>query len=133
MSCQRLTLLICFMILGWLFSGPCLCVAETAGAQVKEESKEEPAKKAQNPVADLISIPLQNNFNFNYGRNNDMQYVGNLQPVIPIHATESWIVISRTIIPFIDQPELSPGLDATHRNRPENAVVFPPAFLEHAH
>ena len=39
------------------------------------------AKKTQNPVADLISIPLQNNFNFGVGPNNVTQYVGNIQPV----------------------------------------------------
>jgi hypothetical protein len=45
------------------------------------EGTTELAKKTQNPVADLISIPLQNNFNFGLGPNNVTQYVGNIQPV----------------------------------------------------
>jgi hypothetical protein len=81
-----------------------------AQGQAKGESAEELAKQAQNPVADLISIPLQNNFNFNVGSKDGMQYVGNIQPVVPIHATESWNIITRTIIPLVYQPELAPGV-----------------------
>jgi hypothetical protein len=88
-----------------------LPVAAQSGAQA--ESPEELAKKAQNPIADMISLPIQNNFNFNYGPNNDMQYVGNLQPVIPINATKNWNVITRTIVPVIYQPELAPGFGDT--------------------
>jgi hypothetical protein len=62
------------------------------------------AKKLQNPVADLISVPLQNNFNFGYGPENNMQYVLNIQPVIPQHISERWNWIHRTIFPVINQP-----------------------------
>ena len=58
----------------------------------------------------MISIPLQNNFNFGVGPQDKMQYVGNIQPVVPFHATESWNVITRTIVPFVYQPELAPGV-----------------------
>jgi hypothetical protein len=40
-----------------------------------EETVTELAKKTQNPVSDLISVPFQNNFNFGVGPNNVMQYV----------------------------------------------------------
>jgi hypothetical protein len=92
-----------------------LLIAMTA-AQVMAQSKgraestEELQKASQNPVADMISIPLQNNFNFNVGPQDKMQYVGNIQPVVPIHATESWNVITRTIVPLVYQPELAPGV-----------------------
>ena len=68
-----------------------------------EESETELAKKTQNPVADLISVPFQSNFNFN----NETVYVLNVQPVIPFHLTENWNLITRTITPIINQP--SPG------------------------
>ena len=68
------------------------------------ESEADLAKKTQNPVADMISVPFQNNFNFNYGPNNDLQYVLNLQPVIPIHLDKEWNLVTRTIIPVINQP-----------------------------
>ena len=62
------------------------------------------AKKTQNPVADLISMPLQSNFNFNTGPYNNTQYVGNLQPVLPFKLNDHWNFITRTILPIIDQP-----------------------------
>ena len=54
----------------------------------EQQSAEELAKKVQNPVADLISVPFQNNFNFDVGPEDDLQYVLNIQPVIPIHLSD---------------------------------------------
>jgi len=68
------------------------------------------AKKTQNPVADLISVPFQNNVNFGVGPHDDVQYILNIQPVIPFKLTENWNLISRTIVPLIYQPELAPGV-----------------------
>ena len=81
-------------------SSSCPCMAaETEGAKGKGLSKEELAKLAQNPVANLVSIPIQNDFNYNVGPHNGNQYVGNFQPVIPFSPTENWNVITRTIVP----------------------------------
>jgi hypothetical protein len=55
-----------------------------------ETSTEEVAKAVQNPVANLISVPFQNNFNFGVGPNDVCQYVLNFQPVIPIKLNEDW-------------------------------------------
>jgi hypothetical protein len=71
-----------------------------------EDSDTELAKKTQNPVADLISVPLQNNFNFGAGTNDATIYVLNVQPVIPLKLTEDWNLITRTIMPIINQPSL---------------------------
>ena len=49
-----------------------------------EMSSEELAKMAQNPVANLISIPFQNNTNLNYGPEQGTQNILNIQPVIPV-------------------------------------------------
>lgn len=60
------------------------------------------AKAAQNPVADMVSIPIQSNFNFDYGADRDKtQIVTNIQPVIPINLSRDWNLITRTIIPII--------------------------------
>jgi len=75
----------------------------------EEESETELAKKTQNPVADLISVPFQSNFNFDAGSKNATVYVLNVQPVIPFHLTSDWNLITRTIIPIINQPSLFPG------------------------
>ena len=74
------------------------------------EDDTELAKKTQNPVADLISVPFQNNVNFGVGPKDDVQYILNIQPVIPFKLSEDWNLISRTIVPLIYQPELAPGV-----------------------
>ena len=82
------------------------CVVTPGWAQDDTEL----AKKTQNPVADLISVPFQNNINFGVGPEDDVQYILNIQPVIPFKLTEDWNLISRTILPLIYQPELAPGV-----------------------
>jgi hypothetical protein len=67
------------------------------------------AKAAQNPVADMISVPFQNNTNFNVGPNDKTQNVLNIQPVIPLKINSEWNVITRTIIPVISQPDFGTG------------------------
>lgn len=61
-------------------------------------------KATQNPVANLISVPIQNNSNFNYGPYNRTQDVLNIQPVIPVHMSENWNLITRIIQPIVWQP-----------------------------
>jgi hypothetical protein len=82
--------------------------AESGGGG--QESQEELAKAAQNPVAKLISVPFQNNFNFGVGPNDVCQYILNIQPVIPISLSEDWNLITRTIMPVINQPSPAPGI-----------------------
>jgi len=65
------------------------------------------AKKLSNPVAALISVPFQNNFEFGGGPNDDgFRYLLNFQPVIPITLNENWNLISRTILPVISQHDM---------------------------
>jgi len=80
------------------------------GGSDQAESAEELAKAAQNPVAKLISVPLQNNFNFGVGPNDATQYILNIQPVIPISLNEDWNLITRTVMPIINQPSPAPGV-----------------------
>jgi hypothetical protein len=80
------------------------------GGAEEGESQEALAKAAQNPVAKLISVPFQNNFNFGVGPNNAVQYNLNIQPVIPISLSEEWNLITRTIMPIINQPSPAPGV-----------------------
>ena len=76
-------------------------------AGVAEASNEDLAKAAQNPVASMISLPIQNNTTFNIGPDDRSQNVLNIQPVIPFSLSEDWNLITRTIIPVISQP--APG------------------------
>ena len=67
------------------------------------------AKKLQNPVANLISVPIQNNFDFGIGPANAMRYTLNIQPVIPFTLSDDWNLITRTIIPYIYAESPTPG------------------------
>jgi hypothetical protein len=72
------------------------------------------AKLAQNPVGNLISVPFQNNTNLNFGPERRTQNVLNIQPVIPVSVNSEWNIITRTILPFISMPALSPNDSRTN-------------------
>jgi hypothetical protein len=67
------------------------------------------AKKLANPVADLISAPIQSNYDFGIGPGDGTKWTTNIQPVIPFGINGEWNVISRTILPVIDQNGIAPG------------------------
>jgi len=78
-----------------------------AGGDHEKAKAAELAKATQNPIASLISVPLQNNFDWGGGPNGDgFQYKLNVQPVIPVSLSEDWNVISRTILPFVYQEKV---------------------------
>ena len=79
-------------------------------------AKPEPAdiaKAAQNPIAHMISVPLENDFYPQTGINKENEYVLEIKPVVPIPLSRDWNLITRTIIPVIQTPELAPGIDGT--------------------
>ncbi|MBW7469801.1 transporter [Marinobacter sp. F4218] len=68
------------------------------------------AKQLANPIASLVSVPLQSNFDSNIGPADDGErYTLNIQPVIPFSLNEDWNLISRTILPVVDQSDIFPG------------------------
>ena len=69
-----------------------------------EMSNEDLAKLSQNPVANLISLPFQNNTNFNYGQNRLPQDILNVQPVIPFTLGPDWRLITRSVMPIMFAP-----------------------------
>lgn len=77
-----------------------LLLAPSAHAQ-SGSSEEELAKKLSNPVANLISVPLQSNWDFGAGPADAMLYTLNVQPVIPFSLTRDWNLITRTNVPII--------------------------------
>ncbi len=62
------------------------------------------AKQLSNPVASLISVPLQLNWDTGYA-NGGERWQLNVQPVAPFGISEDWTVISRTILPVIYQAD----------------------------
>ncbi len=68
------------------------------------------AKKLANPVANLISVPLQNNLDYGGGpQRAGSQYLLNVQPVIPFKLNDDWNLITRTIVPVTDVVHIIPG------------------------
>ena len=113
-------------------------------AQEKQAaSAEELANKLSNPVASLISVPFQNNVDYGIGTYHGSKYTLNFQPVVPIQLSPNLNLITRYIIPIIDQHDVSGegnhefGLgDATisgffSPSQPHNGLIWGagPAFL----
>ena len=79
----------------------------TSGAYAQQG--EDLRDAAQNPIADLISLPFQNNTNFDIGRTDNTQNVLNIQPVYPLHLNPSWNLITRPFLPVIYRTPFSSG------------------------
>ncbi|MEM1001457.1 MAG: transporter [Bacteroidota bacterium] len=74
-----------------------------AFSPAQESQADELAKKLQNPVASLISIPVQGNFDFGVGPSEGFRMTTNIQPVIPISISENWNLIGRIVLPVVYQ------------------------------
>jgi hypothetical protein len=70
---------------------------------------EDLAKASQNPIGNMVSLPLQNNTSFGIGPNDNVSNVLNIQPVIPTALSSRWNLINRAVVPVIFREEIFPG------------------------
>ena len=87
-------------------------------------SDEELLKAAQNPVADLISVPILNTTNFNIGPYNRVQNVLAFQPVIPLNLSDNWMLINRIILPITWQPYPDARIGRTVWSRGHGTILL---------
>ncbi len=86
-----------------------LCTSAVSAQEAGHDSADL-AKKLNNPVAAMISVPFQFNYDSQIGPERDGERIQlNFQPVIPVSLNDDWNMISRTILPIIDQDDIFPG------------------------
>ena len=99
----------------------------TMTAHAENDSAAEIAKKLNNPIANMTSVPFQGNFDQNMGvNNNGEKYYMNIQPVIPFSINNDWNMISRTIFPLIHQTNLIPGTSQEGNGDTTQSLFFSP-------
>ena len=88
------------VILATLMALPLLAAAQ---------DEAELARETENPLADLVTVPLQHNWDFGIGPLNAMKYTLKLQPIIPFPLGTNWLLLSRTIFPVTYAETSAPG------------------------
>jgi hypothetical protein len=95
------------MVLRLGFLSASVAVLAFISSAYAQESAADLAKKLSNPIASLISVPFQGNYDGGYGPNDGSKYTINIQPVIPFTLNKDWNVISRTIVPVVWQSDIA--------------------------
>lgn len=91
----------------------CFALVAIVSLSVRAEETDPDADLAMqlaNPVASLIVVPFQANYDYGIGPNDATRFTLNFQPVLPVSLNEDWNLIIRTIVPYIDAESPAPGI-----------------------
>ena len=93
----------------WLLAAACFTVLAPPSVAAQQAApaagqSADLAKKLSNPISDLVSVPLQFNWQQHVGPLELTQFILNFQPVMPFELNKNWNLIARVIMPFIGQP-----------------------------
>lgn len=80
-----------------------VCFILVTGTSYANDSSQELAEKLNNPIAALISVPFQYNYDSHVGTQKGEKNTLKIQPVIPFQINDDTNIISRSIIPLIEQ------------------------------
>jgi hypothetical protein len=99
--------------LAWVMLAVCVIASSAPSAYAQQKGSEDEnttlAKKLSNPISDLVSVPLQFNWEQKVGTSELSRFILNVQPVIPFEISHDWNLILRVIMPFVGQPPLVAG------------------------
>lgn len=107
MSLRSVVIGLIGVVLGVGWSVP--AQAQGGGTSQPPPSDADLAQQLSNPVASLVSVPLQFNWDQPVGIDDDSRFTLNFQPVVPISLNEDWNLIARWIMPYVAQPRLFEG------------------------
>jgi hypothetical protein len=101
----RLGLMLAILLLPAL---PAVAQSQSSATQEEEKATSD-VQEAQNPIANIISVPFQNNTYVDYGPYKRTANVLVIQPVLPIAVSADWNLIARWVTPIMSLPRVSPS------------------------
>jgi hypothetical protein len=124
------------MLGGWCLGWSSPTLAQEGQATARERPAEsrgadesELAMRSQNPIEDLVNVPVEDNLGYGVGSNDRAQNTLKFEPRIPARVLTNWNIVTRIIIPL----QYKPDATATTGGSSGLGDINPTFFLTPAH